>query len=156
MSYEINNFFLLFYQSFPAGAGRVERRINVPDYVAHSTMTKEDALKQQNLPLEDVPLRYLVTEKPRVPSSLQGQSLFRVHLIQCQTSRLVPDVHQQLQMGLGAAPDFLRSLKEAYASYWGSVGVPDHVQQFYSDLCCCWDFAYLMKHPPRPEQREAV
>ena len=130
--------------------------MHVPDYVAHSTMTKEDALKQQNLPLEDVPLRYLVTEKPRVPSSLQGQSLFRVHLIQCQTSRLVPDVHQQLQMGLGAAQDFLRSLKEAYASYWGSVGVPDHVQQFYSDLCCCWDFAYLMKHPPRPEQREAV
>ena len=37
-------------------------------------MTKEDALKQQNLPLEDVPLRYLVTEKPLVPSSLQGQS----------------------------------------------------------------------------------
>lgn len=78
------------------------------------------------------------------------------HQYQCQTSRIIPEVHQQMQMAGAAMVDFLRSLKKNYQTYWGAVGVPKHIQSFYSDLALCWDIPKLLKFPATAPQKEAL
>lgn len=128
----------------------------VPVWVAFSKMTAQQVQRELISPIHDIPLRYDVCEKPIVPRHLQGVSLFRVHQYQCQTSRIIPEVHQQMQMAGAAMVEFLRSMKENYQAYWGAVGVPQHIQSFYSDLAVCWDIPKLLKFPATAPQKEAL
>ena len=138
------------------GKGRKKKNVVVPIWVAHSTITKQQVLEESNLALIDVPLRYETFEKFPTPSHLQGRSLFRTHHIQCQTSRLVPLVHQQAQLGLASAEHFLKQLQRNYAAYWGNVGLCQPVRQFYDDIVRVWDFPFLLQLKPREDQKDAL
>ena len=127
----------------------------MPDWVAFSKIPKSRLQDDCNLELLDVPLRYDVFEKPVIPSHLQGVSMFRVHQCQCQTSRIIPDVHGQMQMACSALAEFLALLKSNYDDSWGKVGVPKHVQSLYLDLACALNIPYLLKHSPLEEQKAA-
>ena len=128
----------------------------MPDWVAFSTISKSRLREDSALTsLLDVPLRYDVFEKPVLPSHLQGVPMFRVHQVQCQTSRIIPDVHGQMQMACIGLADFLGLLKSNYEDYWGKVGVPKHLQFFYRDLACALNISYLLKHAPLDEQKAA-
>ncbi len=147
--------FLAFIDSWIWSRGS-KRKLWVPVWVAFSKMTAQQVRQELISPIHDIPLRYDVCEKPIVPKHLQGVSLFRVHQYQCQTSRIIPEVHQQMQMAGAAMVEFLRSLKKNYEAYWGAVGVPQHVQSFYSDLALCWDIPRLLKFPATAPQKDAL
>ena len=133
-----------------------KRRVLVPAWVAHSATTKQQLLEESHLSLIDTPLRYETFEKFTTPSHLRGRSLFGTHLIQCQTSRLVPHIHHQAQMGLAAAAHFLKQLQSNYAGYWGEIGLCKPVRQFYDDVVRVWDFPFLLQNRPRADQKEAL
>ena len=139
---------------------RRSREVRIPHWVAHSDMTPADARRDAQLLPVDVPLRYQTVPTPRIPAPcqnqptqpfslglvcccclrfpearLQGVELFRVHLYQCQTSRLVPDVLDKIQMGLKAGLHFQEKLATQYSLYWGSVGLPKALQNIYTDAC---------------------
>ena len=146
----------LYFRDPPSGKKKIKRKIFVPDWVAFSKISKSRLQEDCNLTsLLDVPLRYDVFEKPVLPSHLQGVSMFRVHQCQCQTSRIIPDVHGQMQIACAALGEFLVSLKSNYDDYWGKVGVPKHLQSFYQDLACALNIPYLLKHKPLDEQKDA-
>ena len=147
---------LFFHFSPESGKRRIKKKIFVPDWVAFSKIPKSRLQCDCNLAsLLDCPLRYDIFEKPTIPSHLQGVPMFRVHQIQCQTSRIIPDVYGHMQMACSALAEFLALLKSNYDEYWGKVGIPKHIQSLYLDLACALNIPYLLKHAPLDEQKAA-
>ncbi|CAE7253655.1 unnamed protein product [Symbiodinium sp. CCMP2592] len=130
------------------------RSVRVPEYVARSPITVQEAKRDLSSTMEEVPLRYQTFEQgPPIPQ-LQGM-LYRVHLYQCQTARTVPVIAAQIHTGLTAAVKFLSGLRTSFANYWGSVGVTPHVQKLYQNMATCWDFPALLAHGClRPQQQQ--
>ena len=139
-------------QSVPLVIRGRKRRVLVPEWVAGSTMTSAESKRDAQLAPIDVPLRYETFDIPPTLSELQGLSMFREHKPQCQTARTVPVVVKMLQDGLLALVQFLQKGVESYDEYWGSVGLPAHMESLLPSMCVAWDFDAMFRLR-RPEER---
>ena len=138
--------------------GGRRKRLLVPPYVKHSTMTpasaREDAEAWAQDPLS-VPLRYQILEEKRLPAALQGESLFRVHLPQCKTARQVPFVVSSMDSALVGMKKCLDSLSRSYQEYWGPVGMQVHLSEMLASMAKCWNFQKLCVSPPGLAEMQA-
>ena len=144
-------------QRVPLVIGRRKRRVQVPEWVAESKMTSAEAKRDVQLAPIDVSLRYETFDIPPERPELQGIEMFREHKPQCKTARTVPIVARKLQDGLLALVQFLQKGVKSYGEYWGSVGLPAHMERLLPAMCVAWDFDSMFQlRKPSEQHFEAL